>query len=107
MCQDVMNTDVTATLDNVEISLFVMRCQILTSVLNSDLTSEYYTVEITSAYDYTTHQNQLPINNNTYTFKVKTSLPDMPINPENSVDIIPVRNYEMGINKRINIWKAL
>ena len=63
-------------------------------VKNSDLTSEYYTIEVTSAYDYTTFKNNLPISNNTITVKTENFLPDMPANPEDSVEVIPIYNRD-------------
>ena len=61
---------------------------------NSDLTAEYYTIEVTGAYDYTVFPNTLPIDNNTVTVKSTNALPDLPDNPTDSVDIIPISNRD-------------
>ena len=67
---------------------------------NQDLTDEYYTIELTGAYDYTKYQNNLPINDNTITFKKNGTVPSIPENPNNSIDTSPIRNKDAGDNHR-------
>ena len=62
---------------------------------NSDLTSEYYTIEVTGAYDYTKYPNELPIDNNTVTIKAANALPDMPADTGDSVDFVSVTNRDL------------
>ena len=69
-------------------------------VRNGDLTSEYYTIEITNAYDYTDHKNNLPIIDNLFTVKTEALIPDGPQDPNKAVDFYPVRNREMPSEKR-------
>lgn len=61
---------------------------------NSDLSSEYYTIEVTKAYDYTVYPNYLPIENNVITVKSANALPDMPDNPLDSVDYLAIANRD-------------
>lgn len=63
---------------------------------NQDLTAEYYTIEVTDAYDYTSHQNNLPINNNVITVKAKGAIPDLPDDPNNAMDVTIIRNRDAG-----------
>lgn len=65
-------------------------------IKNQDLTDDYYTIEVTGAYDYTKYQNNLPITNNTITFRVNGTVPDLPENPENAIELAPIRNNDSG-----------
>lgn len=67
-------------------------------IRNQDLTDNYYTIEITGAYDYTKYQNNLPINNNTITFKTNGTVPDLPDNPQKALEISSIRNKDAGDN---------
>ncbi len=67
---------------------------------NSDFKSEYYTIEVTNAYDYTTFKNVLPINNNTITVKIENALPDMPNNTEDAVEVLPIKNGDRNEDHR-------
>ena len=69
---------------------------------NSDLTAEYYTIETTAAYDYTIHPNYLPIENNTITTKSANALPDMPPDPTDSIDFIPISNRDHEKREDLN-----
>ena len=69
---------------------------------NSDLTSEYYTIEATGAHDYVKPiANGIDIENSTITVKVQQALPDLPSNPNSSVDFVVIRNRDLdGEHKR-------
>lgn len=66
---------------------------------NTDLTNEYYTIEITGLYDYTRDiqngraGNNIPVENNTFTFRINDSLPSVADNP---VNYSVVRNKDAG-----------
>lgn len=66
---------------------------------NNDLSSEYYTIEITGLYDYTRDiqngksGNNIPIKNNTFTFRTNDSLPSIPDTP---VSYSVIRNKDAG-----------
>lgn len=59
---------------------------------NSDFNEEIYTLEITESYDYTKYKNEIPIKNNTFTFKVNAYIPEMPSDPNDSVIVNTVVN---------------
>lgn len=63
---------------------------------NQDLTAEYYTIEVTGAYDYTVYQNELPITNNVITVKTNGFVPDIPTDPNKAIDVIEIRNKDAG-----------
>lgn len=60
---------------------------------NSDFRDQYYTIVVSSAYDYTDYQNALPILNNVYTVKTNGYMPDLPPDTEKAVTVTPIRNY--------------
>ena len=63
---------------------------------NSDLTSEYYTIEATGAHDYVKPiANGIDIENSTITVKVQQALPDLPSNPNSSIDFVAIRNRDL------------
>ena len=59
---------------------------------NQDMTSEYYTIEVTNAYDYTTYQNNIPIKNNVITVKTNGYIPDLPTDVNNAIEVNVIRN---------------
>ena len=61
---------------------------------NSDLTAEYYTIEIKDAYDYTSFKNQIGINNNIVTVKSNGYVPDVPTNTDDAITYETVRNKD-------------
>jgi len=61
---------------------------------NSDLQAEYYTIEVTSAYDYTTYKNVIEIKNNVIVIETGNALPDLPSNPDDSIDNSVIRNKD-------------
>ncbi len=63
---------------------------------NQDMTSEYYTIEVTGAYDYTDFENDLPINNNIITVKTNGFVPDLPTDPSNAIEVNVIRNKDAG-----------
>ena len=65
-------------------------------VKNSDLISDYYTISITNAYDYTDFQNEIGIKNNIVTVKSNGFIPDLPENPEDAIDYQIIRNKDAG-----------
>ena len=63
---------------------------------NQDMTSEYYTIEVTGAYDYTDYENNLPIENNVITVKTNGFVPDLPDNPDQAIEVNVIRNKDAG-----------
>lgn len=63
---------------------------------NQDMTSEYYTIEVTGAYDYTDFQNNLPIKNNVVTVKTNGYVPDVPTDPTKAIETNVIRNKDAG-----------
>lgn len=63
---------------------------------NQDLSSEYYTIAVTDAYDYTTYQNQIEVKSNVITIKTNGYIPDLPEDINDAVEIIPIRNKDGG-----------
>lgn len=61
---------------------------------NSDLSSEYYTIEVTGAYDYTDYKNTLPIKDNIITVKTNGVVPDPPDNINDAIDFEVIRNKD-------------
>lgn len=61
---------------------------------NSDLSSEYYTIEVTGAYDYTDYKNTLPIKDNIITVKTNGVVPDTPDNVNDAIDYEVIRNKD-------------
>lgn len=70
---------------------------------NEDFTSEYYTIQVTNAYDYTTYKNNLPIKNNTIYVRTNNYLPDLPDDPNNAVTAVTIKNKESGARRRNDI----
>lgn len=67
---------------------------------NQDMTSEYYTIEVTGAYDYTDYQNDLPIKNNVITVKTNGYVPDIPVDPTRAIETNVIRNKDAGDHYR-------
>lgn len=65
---------------------------------NSDLSSEYYTIEIKDAYDYTVFKNEIGITNNIVTVKSNGQAPDIK-NPDNAVTYEIIRNSDKDANE--------
>lgn len=61
---------------------------------NSDFRESYYTLTVSKAYDYTTHENNLPIVNNTYVIHSSGFLPDLPQDLENALEVRAIRNRD-------------
>ncbi len=61
---------------------------------NSDFTADYYTIEVTNAYDYTRYKNNLPIVDRTYTVKSNGYIPDIPDDVDNAVSVSVIRNRD-------------
>lgn len=70
---------------------------------NSDLTAEYYTIQISNAYDYTSFSNNIPITNGVCTVKVNGFVPDLPDDVSNAVDTEFIRNKDAGDNYNENL----
>lgn len=60
---------------------------------NDDFKDAYYTITVTSAYDYTTYENQLPILNNVYTVETNGYMPDLPTDTNNALTVTAIRNF--------------
>lgn len=63
---------------------------------NQDLSSSYYTIEVTGAYDYTNYQNELPIVNNVITVKTNGFVPDVPSDTTSAIETNVIRNRDAG-----------
>ena len=63
---------------------------------NSDLTSDYYTIVISNAYDYTDFKNEIKINNSTVTVKSNGFIPDLPTDIANAISYDLIRNKDAG-----------
>lgn len=61
---------------------------------NSDFKEKYYTIAVSSAYDYTSYPNKLPIINNTFTVETNGYVPDLPSDPDNAIDVTQIRNRD-------------
>ena len=59
---------------------------------NSDIKSEYITLLISEAYDYTDFKNEIEIINSVHTMKINPLAPDNPADPENAIEFIYIRN---------------
>ena len=70
---------------------------------NSDLTAEYYTIEVTGAYDYTTYKNEIGIEDNIIIVTANGRLPDLPTNPDDAIEVIPIRNDNAGSHYDANL----
>lgn len=70
---------------------------------NQDLQSEYYTIEVTNAYDYTTYKNAIDIKTNIITIKTGGFMPDLPIDPNNAIDVNIIRNKAAGDRYRSDL----
>lgn len=70
---------------------------------NNDLYSDFYTIEVTGAYDYTDYKNELPLVNNVYTIGANPYVPAYPKDLNNSIEIVPIRNGDYKANKRTDL----
>ena len=60
--------------------------------VNSDFTEKTYTLEVSKVYDYTKYKNEIPIDNNTFTFTVNSYVPDLPDQDANPVNVTKILN---------------
>ena len=60
--------------------------------INSDFTEKTYTLEVSKVYDYTQYKNEIPIENNTFTFTVNSYVPDLPDEDANPVNVTKILN---------------
>lgn len=67
---------------------------------NKDFSSGTYTIEVTGAYDYTTYKNEIGIKNNVFTVEVSGSVPDIPVDKNDAVDIVPILNRDAPADKK-------
>ena len=65
---------------------------------NADLNSQFYTIVIDNAYDYTDFMNEIPIVNNTIVVKTNGYLPDLPVNPDAAIRYEYIRNKDVYNN---------
>ena len=70
---------------------------------NNDLYSDFYTIEVIGAYDYTDYKNELPLVNNVYTIGSNPYFPAYPKDLSNSIEIVPIRNGDYKANKRTDL----
>lgn len=63
---------------------------------NKDLQEEFYTIEVTNSYDYTTYKNDIPIIDNVYIVKTNGYIPDLPPDVENAIEVNMIRNSVAG-----------
>lgn len=65
--------------------------------VNSDFTEKTYTLEISKVYDYTQYKNEIPIENNTFTFVVNSYVPDLPDQDANPVNVTKILNKNAAL----------
>ena len=70
---------------------------------NSDLKGEFYTIEISSASDYTTYKNNIPIENNVISIKSNGYVPDLPTDNNNAIEVEVIRNKDSGSRYRTDL----
>lgn len=63
---------------------------------NEDLKSEFYTIEVVKAYDYTPYENEIRITNNVVVVKAVEFAPSLPTDVERAVDVKVIRNKDAG-----------
>lgn len=61
---------------------------------NKDFKDRYYTITVSQANDYTKYPNALPIVNNSITVEANGYMPDLPVNPNNAIDVSIIRNRD-------------
>lgn len=59
---------------------------------NSDFYEETYTLEVSRAYDYTSYKNEIPIINNTFSFKLNSYIPELPDDVNDAVIVNTITN---------------
>ncbi len=59
---------------------------------NSDIKSEYITILISEAYDYSDFKNPIEIINNVYTVKINNLAPDNPVDTDDAIEYQYIRN---------------
>lgn len=62
---------------------------------NKDFSSGTYTIEVTDAHDYTVYPNYIPIRSNVFTVDAKGSVPDVPVDINDAIEVKPIRNQDM------------
>lgn len=72
-------------------------------VTNSDMHEEYYTIEITGAYDYTDYKNDIPITKQTVSVKSNGFIPDLPPDINNALEVNVIRNKDAGDKYRTDL----
>ena len=70
---------------------------------NNDLTSDYYTIKIENAYDYTRYKNIIPIEDAVITVKATGTAPDIPSDESQSMEINIIRNSSAGDKHNPNL----
>lgn len=70
---------------------------------NQDLQNDYYTVEVTNAYDYTTYKNNIDIISNVVTIKANGYIPDLPTDINDAMEINLIRNNANFENYRTDL----
>ena len=68
----------------------------LFNLRNQDLKSEYYTIEIQEAYDYTTYKNKIEIKNNIITTKALGYIPSLPDDLNDALSVTVIRNKDVN-----------
>ena len=74
---------------------------------NTDYYEDVYTLEVSQAYDYTDYKNEIPIENNTYSFKLSSYLPEIPEDVNDAAIVNTITNnvaesFEIPRNKELN-----
>lgn len=69
-------------------------------IKNKDLIEEYYTIEITGAYDYTDYKNNINIINAKHVVRTNGVLPDLPANINDAVTVEYIRNKNAGLREK-------
>lgn len=62
------------------------------NALNTDFSQKTYTLKISDVYDYTKYKNQIPIDNDTYTFNVNSYVPEVPSDSDDAIKVTKILN---------------
>ena len=60
--------------------------------LNGDFGQKTYTLKVSDVYDYTKFKNQIPIDNDTFTFNINSYVPDVPSDSDDAIKVTKIIN---------------
>lgn len=61
---------------------------------NRDFMDTYYTIVVKNAVDYTDYRNEIPILTNTFTITTNGTIPDLPSDVNNALNVTAIRNRD-------------